>query len=159
MEKIVDFHLDAEKQFGAPAVFSHRADLHEALRAKAISEDGPGIPIELVTKATVVSFEAHTGSVTLEDGSTLTADLVVAADGVHSKAHQYVLGFEFPPRPSKTTVIRFTVPSEIIRENPATAPLLADGNNRLRFYTISNSNRYLVQYPCRKCVMINQLPS
>ncbi|KFY91112.1 hypothetical protein V500_04798, partial [Pseudogymnoascus sp. VKM F-4518 (FW-2643)] len=77
-----DFHLDAEKQFGAPAVFSHRADLHEALRAKATSEDGPGIPIELVTKAIVVSFEAHTRSVTLEDGSTLTADLVVAADGI-----------------------------------------------------------------------------
>jgi salicylate hydroxylase len=136
---------------GAPHVFSHRADLHQALKDKAVSTEESGHPVQIHLNSTVVSYDPVEGSVTLRDGTMLSADLVVAADGLHSKAHTYILGYEFPLRASKTTVMRFTVPSDFIRGNPATAPLLAGGNDTLRFYTVPGErDRFLLQSPCRK---------
>jgi len=147
-------HADAVEKYGAPSVFSHRVDLHEALKSMALNEVGDGVPVELVTKASVASYDPRAGAITLEDGSVLTADLIVAADGVHSKAAQYVLGHECPLRPSKTTVMRWTLSSEEIRNDLNTAPLLAGAQNRLRSYFVSaDVNRYILQYPCREYVL------
>jgi salicylate hydroxylase len=151
MKREVEFNLeDAEKEYGNPTVFVHRVDLHEALKAKAFSADGPGVPVELITQAQVVSVDADAGLVTLEDGSTQLSDLVVGADGVHSKSHVAVLGYEVPTRPSTTTVMRFTVPSHVIRDDPVAAQIMEGGNDTLRGYTTPDENRFLLQYPCRK---------
>lgn len=144
-------HGEFAETSGAPHVFSHRADLHQALKDKAVSTEESGHPVKLLLNSAVVSYDPVEGSVTLQDGSILTADLIVAADGLHSKACAYILGYEFPSRPSKTTVIRFTVPSDLIRANPAIAPLLSGGNDTLRSYIVpGEKDRYLLQYPCRK---------
>ena len=107
----------------------------------------------LITNAAVESYDAHAGTVTLADGSTLRADLVVAADGVHSRANKYVLGHEVPAVPSDTTVIRFMISSETIRQDPKTALLLARGDTHCSIYTAADSLRWLVRYSCRKYVL------
>jgi salicylate hydroxylase len=138
-------------QYGSPCVCSHRIDLHEALKALALSEDNPGIPVNLITGARALSFNPVAGSVTVEDRTVYSADLIIGADGVYSRARQLVAGFDSPPRPSTTTVMRFTVPSNTIRTDPVMAPLLEGGENTLRIYLIpSDDTRYLLQYPCRK---------
>ena len=125
--------------------------MHNALMALALGEDSPGIPVNLITGVKALSFDPVAGSVTVEDGSVYSADLVIGADGVHSRARQFVTGFDSPPRPSTTTVMRFTVASDTIRNDPVMAPLLEGGDNTLRCYLIpSDDTRYLLQYPCRK---------
>jgi salicylate hydroxylase len=148
--------LAVEDAYGAPYVLSHRVDLHEALLALATGGHGAGTPGEVVTNAAVVSYDAHAGTVTLANGARLTADLVVAADGVHSLAQKYVLGEERPAAPSGTTVIRFMIPTKTVKADPRTAGLLAGEDGQFAIYTAAGggSPRWLVRYPCRKFVRL-----
>ncbi len=68
---------DQRDKYGAPYVTIHRADLHEVLLGAARRAG-----VDLRTRAGVVSSEGNT--VTLVDGSTVTGDLIVGADGVKS---------------------------------------------------------------------------
>lgn len=68
---------DQRDKYGAPYVTIHRADLHEVLVGAARRAG-----VDLRTGAGVVSSEGNT--VTLADGSTVTGDLIIGADGVKS---------------------------------------------------------------------------
>lgn len=63
-------------KFHAPYYVIHRANFHEVLHARAHEL---GVDIKLGNK--VEAYDPDTPSVTLEDGQTLAADLIVAADG------------------------------------------------------------------------------
>lgn len=67
---------DFRDNFGAPYYVVHRAHLHSALHKRAVE-----LGVEVNVNSKVVDYDLDTPSVTLEDGSTHTADLVVAADG------------------------------------------------------------------------------
>ncbi|PKX93724.1 putative salicylate hydroxylase [Aspergillus novofumigatus IBT 16806] len=69
--------------FHAPYYVIHRADFHSALCRKA--------------KDMVVNYDPRLGSITLEDGTSHTGDLVVAADGIKSVARKVVLNGEEMP--------------------------------------------------------------
>lgn len=77
--------------YGAPYITIHRADLHAVL-TKAARDAG----VDMRTNAAAVSSEGTT--VTLADGSTVSGDLLVGADGVKSVIRQR---FE-PARPHFT---------------------------------------------------------
>ena len=137
-----------DKAFGSPYLLSHRVDLHEALRSMAVSADGPGRPAEIINGAHIVSFDAEAGTVELADGSTYVADLVVAADGVHSIASRFI-GTYRPAMPSDTTVVRFLVPTSTLVADPATKDLII-GDGVCAIYTTHSKDRWLVRYPCRE---------
>ena len=136
-----------DKAFGSPYLLSHRVDLHEALRLMAISPDGPGRPAEIINGAHVVGFDAEAGTVELANGSSYNADLVVAADGVHSIASRYIGAYR-PAIPSDTTVVRFLVPTSTLVADPATQDLIT-GDGVCAIYTTHSRDRWLVRYPCR----------
>ncbi|MGW0758290.1 FAD-dependent monooxygenase [Streptomyces sp. NPDC002814] len=78
---------EAEKEFGAPYLQVHRADLHQAL--------ADAVPAECVRLDTVVvgiDQDDTAAHVTIGSGERLSADLVVAADGVRSPARQWLFG-------------------------------------------------------------------
>ena len=137
-----------DKAFGSPYLLSHRVDLHEALRSMATSPDGPGRPAEIINGARAVNFDAEAGTVELGDGSKYSADLVVAADGVHSIACKYI-GTYRPAIPSDTTVVRFLVPTSTLLADPATKDLIT-GDGVCAIYTTHSKDRWLVRYPCRE---------
>ena len=137
-----------EKAFGAPYLLSHRVDLHEALRDVATSPNGPGRPAEILNGKRIISYDAEAGSVKLEDGSTLGADLIVAADGVHSVASKYT-GTYRPAIPSDATVVRFLVPTSTLLADPATADLIP-GDGVCSVFTAHSKTRFLLRYPCRE---------
>lgn len=137
-----------EKAFGSPYLLSHRVDLHEALRDMATSRSETGRPVEIVNGAHIVSYDAEAGTVGVTDGSTLRADLVVAADGVHSVASRFI-GSHSPAIPSDTTVVRFLVPTSTLLADSATKDLIV-GDGVCSIYTTSSRNRWLVRYQCRE---------
>ena len=137
-----------ESNYGAPYLLSHRVDLHEALREMAISSNGPGKPAQIINGAHIISYDAEAGSVTLANGSILNADLIIAADGVHSIASRFV-GDHRPAIPSDTTVVRFLIPTSTLMADPATADLVP-GDGICSVYTAASRTHWLLRYPCRE---------
>jgi len=80
-----------EARYGAPYLFMHRADLHEAL-ASVVAPETLHLGMKLV------GLEQDTRCVTLafSDGSRVRADMVIGADGVHSLVRETLLGPEAP---------------------------------------------------------------
>ncbi|MFE4212481.1 FAD-dependent monooxygenase [Streptomyces sp. NPDC056844] len=98
---------DLEKRYGYPYMVIHRSDLH-GLLLRACERAG----VELINDARVVSY-GNTGrgaGVTLASGEVHEADLVLAADGLHSAARKLLVDDE--PVSSAYVAYRGTVPAE-----------------------------------------------
>ena len=67
---------DFEKRYGAPYIVVHRAEMHEILHRHEVQT---GVTVHVASK--VIKYDFEQGIVTLEDGRTIQADLVVAVDG------------------------------------------------------------------------------
>ncbi|KAL5114754.1 hypothetical protein ACEQ8H_007371 [Pleosporales sp. CAS-2024a] len=94
----MDFY-EYEKECGTPFWDFHRANLHMAmlLRAQEL-----GAKLTTKTKVVDVEYDTRDASKTLaiavcEDGKRYTADLIVGADGIHSKCRDILLGHEDAP--------------------------------------------------------------
>ncbi len=110
---------EAERKYGAPQLTMHRADVVHAL-VQAI----PGERLRLGARVSgfardrsEAGAEAGTGAaIELADGSRYDFDLVIGADGIHSRVREFVFGED---RPQFTGVVsyRAVVPVERIRGN------------------------------------------
>ncbi len=87
---LFDLGADARARFGAPYWMLHRGDLHQVLRA-AFEAAAPGA---LLTGVRVERAETIGDAVrvTAADGRAFEADVMVAADGVHSAQRRAVFG-------------------------------------------------------------------
>ena len=63
-------------------MLSHRVRLHEDLKRLATSSEGSGTPAILKTSSPVVDVDPDTATVKFEDGTSVSGDLVLGADGV-----------------------------------------------------------------------------
>ncbi|KFY62264.1 hypothetical protein V497_02473 [Pseudogymnoascus sp. VKM F-4516 (FW-969)] len=138
----------AEK-FGAPWWWCHRVDLHEALKALALGKEGQGTPAIVHLKHEVIEYTAHSGAVRFAGGAIAKADLVIAADGVHSKAVETVIGYPNPALPTEkyNFCYRFLIPTAEIAADPETASWTEGDDGRIK--VIVTEGRRLVWYPCR----------
>ncbi|KAI9712301.1 MAG: hypothetical protein M1820_001514 [Bogoriella megaspora] len=137
----------------APTWTMHRVDLHETLRRMACGE-GEGERAELRLGCGVVEFEEEDEKgdvgVKLENGEVVRGDLVVAADGVHSMMHRYVLdGEERPAKITDSSTVRFMLKTEDILRNEKTRGLLDLKKRKNGIYISSDKTRYVIWYPCR----------
>ncbi|KFY28344.1 hypothetical protein V491_00526 [Pseudogymnoascus sp. VKM F-3775] len=138
--------------FPYPWQLIHRVDLHNALKDLAMSPEGKGRPAILNLQSKVVSINVDTPSLTLEDGSIYTGDLLISADGVHSKLRSSIAKDCTIPTPSGSSAFRFLIPADIIRADPKTAHFLErKGELRLLYGT----DRRIVIYPCRNNKLLN----
>lgn len=69
---------DFRENFRAPYYVVHRAHFHDALYKRALEL---GVQVRVASRVTKYNLDEP--SVSLEDGFTLYADLIVAADGTH----------------------------------------------------------------------------
>jgi salicylate hydroxylase len=74
---LADITIDPMKLFGSPWWYVHRVDLHNALRKLATDPAGPGKPAEIILGKAVTGCDCDAGVVTLDDGTTMKADLIV----------------------------------------------------------------------------------
>jgi len=102
----------AEQQYGAPQITIHRADILAALAQQ--------FPIEQIRFGKRLKTLAQSGTgVTLqfEDGSNATFDVVVGADGIHSRVRSALFGEEYP-RFTGVVSFRSVVPTERVKDVP-----------------------------------------
>lgn len=60
----------------------HRQDMHAMLLEVATSPEGEGEPCTVVVDHIAKSLDYVNGTVTFENGETITADLIIGADGI-----------------------------------------------------------------------------
>ncbi|MFJ2763500.1 FAD-dependent oxidoreductase [Streptomyces prasinus] len=106
---------DLERRYGFPYMVIHRSDLH-AIFLRACRKAG----VDLVTDQTVVDYEnlgntAGGARITLADGRTEEAPLVIAADGLRSVARQKLVGDDVVS--SDYVAYRAAVPIDAVRDN------------------------------------------
>ena len=99
-----------EERYGAPYFYMHRGDLHAALASI--------VPADLVHhKKRLARFDADDKGVTLsfEDGSSATADVLIVADGIHSVVREQLFGPE-QLRFTGRVAYRTTFPASLLPE-------------------------------------------
>ncbi|KAJ5307276.1 FAD/NAD(P)-binding domain-containing protein [Penicillium atrosanguineum] len=86
---------DVQERLGITDDFllTHRVDLHNTLRDTAAKGVG-GRRVDIRLSSRVVSVDAEAGQVTLEDGTVYTGDLIIGADGIHSRSVRCITGGE-----------------------------------------------------------------
>jgi salicylate hydroxylase len=101
----------------------HRADLHRSLLNRAVEL---GAKLRLDSRVVDVLFESKecpTATIVVERGSPVVADLVIGADGVHSRLRDLLLGRPDPPQASGDMAWRLLLPTERILHDPELANL------------------------------------
>jgi 2-polyprenyl-6-methoxyphenol hydroxylase-like FAD-dependent oxidoreductase len=78
---------EVEERYGAPYLTLHRGDLHAALAAIV-----PPASVHLGKKLVGIAARGPRVELTFADGTEVTADAVIGADGVHSLVRDYVAG-------------------------------------------------------------------
>ena len=134
---------DLRRRYGFPYMVIHRSDLH-GIFLRACAREG----VELVTSELVSHYE-NTGSgarVVLADGGSQDADLVIAADGLHSVARQQLVGDE--PVNSNYVAYRAALPI---------GQVLGNGIRENDVVVYIGPRCHFVQYPLRGGEMLNQV--
>jgi salicylate hydroxylase len=117
----------SEIEFGAETWIIHRADYQRVLADAALAN---GAEIMFSANVTGVTTKSERPTVYLEDGRTLTADLVVGADGLRSAVRSAIPETSHAePRKLFEQCWRITVPKEKMRGNPKLEWLLTCGND------------------------------
>ncbi|KAJ7601866.1 FAD/NAD(P)-binding domain-containing protein [Mycena polygramma] len=73
-----------------PGMFVHRSDLYEELKRLATA-DGEGSPAKLRLGAKVTACDPEEGTIKLDNGEVVRADLVLGADGIHSIVRTHII--------------------------------------------------------------------
>ncbi|MGW0936020.1 FAD-dependent monooxygenase [Streptomyces sp. NPDC002666] len=137
------------ERFTHPYLVTHRTDLHAALLAAC--QEHPAVTLR--TGHTVTHAEQDESAVHLHFGGTaprLTADAVVAADGLHSRLRQALVG-DGEPVCSRYVAFRGALPADRMTgrmsQHAATDAVMVWAGPRM----------HLVQYPVRRGELYNQV--
>ena len=102
----------AEQQYGAPQITIHRADILAAL-----AEQFPLEQIQFGKRIQTLSQGDDGVTLAFEDGSSARFDVVVGADGIHSRVRTALFGEEHP-RFTGVVSFRSVVPTERVQHVP-----------------------------------------
>ena len=153
LAKSMDF-TGLRKQFGFSAYAVHRVDFHTELLHLAQQPGTAGEePVALHLSSAVMDGDPVEGWIMLEDGSKHYADIIVAADGIHSVLRSLVTGSKDKPHSTGLSAFRFLLPTETMCNDPALQDLmewkttgaatLADPNDPL-------PKRHMMWYDCQE---------
>lgn len=131
---------DFRHKYHAPYFVLHRADYHAALLARA-QELGVNIQgnseVESYNASSPEDSDDHLGAVslTLKNGTTHSADLIIGSDGVKSLARTAILQSHgrapVLPTPTAQSAYRCTIPLRVLASNPSTAWVTETPNQNL----------------------------
>ncbi|KAL3458970.1 hypothetical protein BJX64DRAFT_279559 [Aspergillus heterothallicus] len=121
----------------------HRADLHDALKARALKT------AEIYTGCNIIEIDISTDrpSVTLDDGRVFEGDLLVGADGLNSIVRKAIAPEAANPYPAEKSCFRWLLPANELRRLNTTEHVVKPGlfiewealKTRLVVYPFSNN--------------------
>lgn len=117
-----------EKTWG-PRINGHRGELHNIIYQHAKDR---GIDIRLGQRVTDY-HETDDHAEVVVNGETMTADVVIAAEGVRSRGRKIVLGFEDRPKSSGYAVYRAWFPGDAIAKNDMLKHFVVNGDTHQGF--------------------------
>lgn len=88
---------EAEALYGAPYLQMHRGDLHKALLSAVPKEW-----LQFGKRLLAIEHGGNGARLSFEDGEQVEADLVIGADGVHSRIREALIGEEEPAHTGRT---------------------------------------------------------
>lgn len=143
-----------EATYGSRWCFFHRADLHAGLRAltEALA---PKVRTRL--GQAVADIDIDVGTIRLANGTEVTKDLIVVADGVRSTFMAKLIDQPYPVLKSPLSIYRFLVPFEQMVDYPETKDFFADGARGFTtFYKaeIGRPGPLFNAYGCRSSTMV-----
>ncbi|USP82364.1 salicylate hydroxylase [Curvularia clavata] len=150
------FSVDLKREAGRwqhPWQLAHRVSLHSELKRLATCEEGAGTPAVLKLKSKVLDVDPKEGVVVLESGEKIQSDIVVGADGVHSKTRLRLPGAEnIKVFGSGKSAFRFLIPRQRAFDEPDTRKF-ADKEGHL--VMIFARDRRVVVYPTSDNTLLN----
>ncbi|KZL81567.1 salicylate hydroxylase [Colletotrichum incanum] len=152
LESVHELNLGAiGEKYGSPWYFAHRVDLHQELKRMATADDG-GPPVAFKLGSEVTSYDPEGARFGLRDGTVVSADLVIVADGIHSGGVEAILGSPNPafPAAQDNFCYRFLIPMEDVLADPTTAELFDGASGGVRMFL--GDGKRIVTYPCREFV-------
>ena len=114
----------AKARWGAPFMHVHRADLQAALAARLTAL----APEAVQTGCAVAQYDAN-GAVVLDTGARVEGDLVVGADGLHSRLRTQMHGTD-QPRYTGNVAWRAVVPMDALEKPPPPTACVWVGHKR-----------------------------
>ncbi|KAI8713916.1 FAD binding domain protein [Fusarium sp. LHS14.1] len=162
-KRVKDFPIDFKGRYGADTLTMKRSDFREELLRLATAPPADGIkgePVRMVFNTAVDDVDPEAASVTLHDGSVITGDVVIIADGVHSRLRKRITGDEtHRAKKNGNTCYRIAISSAEVKEalgylpewwHPETA------DNRINaLQTLDGTNRMVAPYPLRHYEYMN----
>ncbi|KAJ7480607.1 FAD/NAD(P)-binding domain-containing protein [Mycena latifolia] len=134
-----------------PGLLCHRSDLYNELKRLAIGEgEGPPVTIHLGSK--VMACDAEEGTITLNSGDIVPADIVLGADGINSVIRTEILGSAVTAPPSGFSCFRTVFEAQ---EIPELEWLTAEISGSRSVVVKEGPFRMLIIYPCRSGRLIN----
>jgi len=113
---------DVQRRYGAPYYFIHRADLVDALRNAAESND----LITIKTSSKVIEYDFEAPAAKVENGTWYHGDLVVACDGIKSAVRDVINGSPCEPVDTGDVAFRILVPAAPLLEDPEMRPFVKE---------------------------------
>ncbi|KZT36087.1 FAD/NAD(P)-binding domain-containing protein [Sistotremastrum suecicum HHB10207 ss-3] len=146
---------DLFQKFGARFYLVHRVDLHTELKDLTTSPTGLGEPCILHLGSAVLSLDCESGTIGLGDGSFVSADVVIVADGINSSLRKFMTPHT-PPYPSGLAAFRTTIPFSLVNaENESGLEWVRESKRALCLINDDGGRRNLTVYPCRGGEVLN----
>ena len=140
--KLFDLGVESQARYGFPYITIHRNDLHQIL-VRAVEAASPGA-IRLDHRFVGVDQTGGTVQLSFHDKPPASFDVVIGADGVHSKMREILFG-SGPARFTGIVAWRGVIPAELLPDR-LTRPI---GTNWI------GPGGHVIHYPIRRGELIN----
>ncbi|CRL22669.1 Aromatic-ring hydroxylase-like [Penicillium camemberti] len=139
------FGEEMSSKYGAPFWDMHRADLQIAMFERA-----QDLGVKFRFGVTVTTYDFEGSKVSLSNGDEVSGDLIIAADGLWSKARAEFLGSNESPLPTGDLAYRIVLNTEIIEDED-----LKEFVSKPRVHLWVGPDCHAIYYPLRNNSMIN----
>ncbi|KAJ7265102.1 FAD/NAD(P)-binding domain-containing protein [Mycena rebaudengoi] len=148
---------NGNKYDGFESLMCRRTDLHDELKRLALEERGAGIPVQLHLSTRIAACDPEEGTLVSQSGQKYEADVIIAADGIHSTLRATVLGHVVPLPPSGICAFRWMLDASKL-DSPEFDWVQSEGISGPRLITRDSSTgslKFIVMYPCFNRALIN----
>ncbi|KAJ6026877.1 hypothetical protein N7460_011694 [Penicillium canescens] len=139
------FAAEMFDKFGSYYWDMHRADLQLAMYERAVS-----LGIRFQFGVLITEINGYLPELTSDKGESFTGDLVIAADGLWSKARSAVSGHPTPPLPTGDLAYRIVLEAKDLKDQE-----LLDFTRKSRVCLWVGPGCHAIYYPLRNNSMIN----